>query len=59
LYEANIQLKKMMDSLSPPAREHFRTLSGPVQAARALEWLMQNDAAALRRIADGRCPDES
>lgn len=56
LYEANKQIKKMVDSLSPPAREHFRTLSGPVQAARALEWLMQNDAAALQRIANGRQP---
>lgn len=58
LHEAHRQTQRMADSLSPPAREHFRTLSVPVQAARVLEWLLQNDAAALQRIAAGTASGE-
>lgn len=50
LREAHSYINLMVESLGPRAREHFRTLSQPVKAARVLQWMQENEPVALRRF---------
>ncbi|MBL8878832.1 MAG: hypothetical protein JNG88_06895 [Phycisphaerales bacterium] len=41
LRSAHAQIDEMVRTISPKAREHFRSLTQPVKAAKVLEWVLQ------------------
>lgn len=42
LVEAHELINEMVRTISPRAREHFRSVAQPVKAAKVLEWVLQN-----------------